>query len=94
MKSSVVTLLVRLLVLVVACTHAFTSVQPLVGGKVGPSVAAAHLTTTNLNMVFGNRKSKDKSVAEAASKYWEGDWVCKDCGYIYNRVSFDVLCRC
>jgi hypothetical protein len=87
MKSSIVTLLLRLLVLVVTCTQAFTTVQPLVGANVGPSVAAAHFTTTNLNMVFGNRKSKDKSVAETKSKYWEGDWVCKDCGYIYNRVS-------
>ena len=87
MTSSVVTLLLRLLVLVVACTHAFTTVKPLVGAYVGPSAAAVHSTTTHLNMVFGNRKSKDNSVAETKSKYWEGDWVCKDCGYIYNRVS-------
>ena len=23
---------------------------------------------------------------ETASKYWQGEWVCKDCGYIYNRA--------
>jgi rubredoxin len=37
-------------------------------------------------MVFGNKKSKNqKAEAEMAAKMWQGDWVCKDCGYIYNR---------
>jgi hypothetical protein len=47
-------------------------------------------STSSLQMVFGNRKSKEQAAASATtvpSKYWEGDWVCKDCGYIYNRVS-------
>jgi len=41
---------------------------------------------TALN-VFGTKKSKAKKAedAEKASLYWEGDWVCKDCGYIYSR---------
>lgn len=48
----------------------------------------AGATSTSLN-VFGNKKSKAAQEAEAAkaSMYWEGDWVCKDCGYIYNKVS-------
>mmetsp|Transcript_2243 Transcript_2243/g.3682 ORF Transcript_2243/g.3682 Transcript_2243/m.3682 type:complete len:149 (-) Transcript_2243:21-467(-) len=42
-------------------------------------------STTSLN-VFGNKKSAaQKEVSEADSKYWQGEWVCKDCGYIYNR---------
>jgi hypothetical protein len=41
-------------------------------------------TNTVLN-VYGNKKSKKVS-AEEAEKYWQGEWVCKDCGYIYNRV--------
>lgn len=24
----------------------------------------------------------------AASKFWEGDWVCADCGYIYDKNIF------
>lgn len=75
MKSFVATLL---LLLLVACTQAFT-VQPLAVRSVVAS------SSTNLNMVFGNKKSKAKADAEA-SKYWEGEWVCKDCGYIYNRA--------
>ncbi len=40
-----------------------------------------------LDMVFGNKKTKSqKELEEVNSKYWQGDWVCKDCGYIYNRV--------
>lgn len=41
-------------------------------------------SSTSLN-VFGQKK---KSAAQAEeAKYWQGEWVCKDCGYIYNRVS-------
>jgi len=45
-------------------------------------------TTTSLN-VFGNKKSaaaKAKAQVALDNDYWEGEWVCKDCGYIYNRV--------
>jgi hypothetical protein len=49
--------------------------------------------------VFGNKKaavgsSSQDALADRARKagvpggFWEGEWVCKDCGYIYNRVSF------
>ena len=45
-------------------------------------------STTALN-VFGNKKSAAVKAAEEAeaAQYWQGEWVCKDCGYIYNRVS-------
>jgi hypothetical protein len=48
--------------------------------------SSSSITTTSLH-VFGNKKST--SAEEQAKKeiYWQGDWVCKDCGYIYNRVS-------
>ncbi|KAL7460054.1 hypothetical protein ACHAXS_000522 [Conticribra weissflogii] len=38
--------------------------------------------------VFGNRKTEAQKAEEAekAAKYWQGEWVCKDCGYIYNRA--------
>eukprot|EP00590_Aulacoseira_subarctica_P011703 CAMPEP_0172423784 /NCGR_PEP_ID=MMETSP1064-20121228/17738_1 /TAXON_ID=202472 /ORGANISM="Aulacoseira subarctica , Strain CCAP 1002/5" /LENGTH=118 /DNA_ID=CAMNT_0013165321 /DNA_START=189 /DNA_END=545 /DNA_ORIENTATION=+ len=39
-----------------------------------------------LEMVFGNKKTKTQKDVEEVSKYWQGDWVCKDCGYIYNRA--------
>ena len=47
-----------------------------------PAVMAQ--TPTALN-VFGNKKSAAAKVEED-SQYWQGEWVCKDCGYIYNRV--------
>jgi hypothetical protein len=43
-------------------------------------------TKTALN-VFGTKKS-NKMTPEEMEKYWQGEWVCKDCGYIYNRVRF------
>eukprot|EP00931_Biecheleriopsis_adriatica_P073033 TRINITY_DN473_c0_g1_i1.p1 TRINITY_DN473_c0_g1~~TRINITY_DN473_c0_g1_i1.p1 ORF type:complete len:197 (+),score=38.63 TRINITY_DN473_c0_g1_i1:57-593(+) len=27
-------------------------------------------------------------VARRAKEYWEGEWICADCGYIYNERSF------
>ena len=63
-------------------TSAF-SVRP----SVVPTVNGAS-SSTSLN-VFGNRKTKDAQAVEEESKYWQGEWVCKDCGYIYNRVSWE-----
>ena len=45
-------------------------------------------STTSLN-VFGTKKAK-KMTPEEMEKYWQGEWVCKDCGYIYNRVRFSA----
>eukprot|EP00550_Attheya_septentrionalis_P002873 CAMPEP_0198301530 /NCGR_PEP_ID=MMETSP1449-20131203/51927_1 /TAXON_ID=420275 /ORGANISM="Attheya septentrionalis, Strain CCMP2084" /LENGTH=106 /DNA_ID=CAMNT_0044003633 /DNA_START=195 /DNA_END=515 /DNA_ORIENTATION=+ len=38
-------------------------------------------------MVFGKKKTAAQKEAEAEkeAKFWQGDWVCKDCGYIYNK---------
>jgi hypothetical protein len=44
--------------------------------------------------VFGSKKKKTAEAIEAESKYWMGEWVCKDCGYIYNRVSKVVWLSC
>jgi hypothetical protein len=52
---------------------------------VGPVTTTATTTTSSLN-VFGNKKSQAQKATEEP-KYWQGEWVCKDCGYIYNRVS-------
>lgn len=44
-------------------------------------------TPTSLS-VFGKKKTEAQKAQEAeeAAKYWQGEWVCKDCGYIYNRA--------
>lgn len=44
-------------------------------------------TPTSLS-VFGNKKTEAQKAEEEAkaAKYWQGEWVCKDCGYIYNRA--------
>mmetsp|Transcript_15291 Transcript_15291/g.23450 ORF Transcript_15291/g.23450 Transcript_15291/m.23450 type:complete len:152 (-) Transcript_15291:197-652(-) len=79
--------LVQLLILLiaVATTNAFTAVKPPLSGIIARSsavVADPTTTTTALN-VFGTRKSKTPTPEE--EKYWQGEWVCKDCGYIYQR---------
>ena len=38
-------------------------------------------------MVFGKKKTAAQKAEEEelAAKYWQGEWVCKDCGYVYDR---------
>jgi len=55
--------------------HASTSIQ----------IRSLSTTTTTQLNVFGTQKPK-LSDDEKSSKYWQGEWVCKDCGYIYNRA--------
>mmetsp|Transcript_8259 Transcript_8259/g.20329 ORF Transcript_8259/g.20329 Transcript_8259/m.20329 type:complete len:151 (+) Transcript_8259:123-575(+) len=73
------------LILALVCLSFPTSafVMPNAGSV---STAPAVRTPTSLN-VFGNKKSAAQKEAEAAkaAMYWEGEWVCKDCGYIYQR---------
>ena len=76
------------LILALVCLSFPTSafVMPNAGSV---STAPAVRTPTSLN-VFGKKKSAAQKEAEAAkaAMYWEGEWVCKDCGYIYQRVRF------
>lgn len=72
MKSFVVALLCLLFV---SHTAAF---QP----RSLPAVRSTSATSLN---VFGNKKTTAPS--EEESQFWQGEWVCADCGYIYNRVS-------
>jgi hypothetical protein len=79
MKSTSISILLSVFATyLLSSTSAFV-VQPSV--VVVPSAT----TTTSLN-VFGNKKSQAQKATEE-TQYWQGEWVCKDCGYIYNRVS-------
>jgi rubrerythrin len=53
------------------------------------TATAVRNSQTSLGMVFGKKKTaaQKQLEEEEAAKYWQGEWVCKDCGYIYNRVS-------
>ena len=79
---------------------AFLAILNVVAAFTGPRLPAVSTTVsktvaspTSLNMVFGNKKSAAAKAEEAAkaAQYWEGEWVCKDCGYIYQRVSVTSL---
>eukprot|EP00751_Fragilariopsis_kerguelensis_P008403 CAMPEP_0170802756 /NCGR_PEP_ID=MMETSP0733-20121128/29521_1 /TAXON_ID=186038 /ORGANISM="Fragilariopsis kerguelensis, Strain L26-C5" /LENGTH=158 /DNA_ID=CAMNT_0011156121 /DNA_START=190 /DNA_END=666 /DNA_ORIENTATION=+ len=90
MKSyiSIISVISALLYLSIVRTSAFI-VRPSAVAHTGVSTASTvttRTTSTSLN-VFGNKKSKAQKEAEAEREamYWEGEWVCKDCGYIYNR---------
>jgi hypothetical protein len=87
MKSLLAALLSALVLL--GSVDAF-SVRPTT--SLGVTVAAP--STTSLNMVFGKKKSAAQKAEDdaKAAKFWQGEWVCKDCGYIYNRVRTFVRC--
>lgn len=80
MKSFLLSLILALICLT-GSTSAF-AVRPAVVSSISSSQSS-----TSLN-VFGNRKTKEQKEADAEreAQYWQGEWVCKDCGYIYNRV--------
>eukprot|EP00979_Chaetoceros_neogracilis_P003093 scaffold524_cov260-Chaetoceros_neogracile.AAC.13 len=61
-------------------TSAFSPVAPVT------RVPSTTVSTTSLN-IFGKKKSAAQKAEEEekAALYWQGEWVCKDCGYIYNR---------
>jgi hypothetical protein len=83
-STSIISIFFALLCLSVATTSAFV-VRP---SAIASTTTSSVVSSTSLN-VFGKKKSKAQKAEEAekAAKYWEGEWVCKDCGYIYNRVS-------
>ncbi|KAL7563614.1 hypothetical protein ACA910_013355 [Epithemia clementina (nom. ined.)] len=76
--------LATLYILLVAGCSLVSAFQPLAPRFTAPSVMSSTTTTTSLN-VFGSKKTS-AAWQEEASKYWQGEWVCKDCGYIYNRA--------
>lgn len=48
-----------------------------------PSIRApAALTTRKLQL---SAKAKGSAATEEGTEYWQGEWVCADCGYIYDR---------
>ena len=78
-------------ILVLLGTTGFTTA--FTGPRLTTSISTSVSSPTSLNMVFGKKKSAAQKAEEEAkaAKYWQGEWVCKDCGYIYNRVSDNPL---
>ena len=76
--------IISALCLFVTAAFAFAPVTP---SAPGPTRSLSINTRTSLT-VFGNKKTEEQKAEEEAlaAKYWQGEWVCKDCGYIYNRA--------
>ena len=50
------------------------------------SISRATSTLQSRQPPFGPLFAKSKDNKEVdGSQYWQGDWVCADCGYIYDR---------
>mmetsp|Transcript_28580 Transcript_28580/g.42258 ORF Transcript_28580/g.42258 Transcript_28580/m.42258 type:complete len:161 (+) Transcript_28580:104-586(+) len=91
MKSLLALLLPLLMLLSSSQMRTSQAFRPATTSFIRPTAtlqtSIASSSSTSLNMVFGNKKNKQQKAEEEAraAMYWEGDWVCKDCGYIYNR---------
>ena len=49
--------------------------------------ALAPTATSKLPSTFLQARKLSAEDQARADRFWAGDWVCKDCGYIYDRVS-------
>ncbi|CAB9505393.1 Rubredoxin [Seminavis robusta] len=74
-----------LVLFAVLASNAFAFAPAINSPVKSRSVAAPPVTSLN---VFGNKKSAASKAEEEEkeSKFWQGEWVCADCGYIYNRA--------
>lgn len=79
------------LLMLFASTNLATAFSPVAPVARVNTIASS---STSLN-VFGKRKTAAQKAEEQAKAdlYWEGEWVCKDCGYIYDRVSQKMIRR-
>lgn len=73
-------LAIAILVASLSSTDAFTAVSPITT----PLTPARSPHRSTPTFLAAKRKSKAQ-LAEEAEKYWQGEWVCKDCGYIYQK---------
>jgi hypothetical protein len=73
----------------VVTTNAFQGPLPVVTTTAGTAMSrsgSSSRSKTALNVFGTKKKNKSPQEIEAEAKFWQGEWVCKDCGYIYNRV--------
>jgi rubredoxin len=51
------------------------------------TIDAFRFPATSVRSVRSSLQAKKPEVATPVtdSKYWQGDWVCADCGYVYDR---------
>mmetsp|Transcript_21680 Transcript_21680/g.45816 ORF Transcript_21680/g.45816 Transcript_21680/m.45816 type:complete len:152 (-) Transcript_21680:185-640(-) len=77
--------IISAILLFATSTLAFAPASPA-RAVVAPTRSVIAPSPTSLS-VFGKKKTEAQKAEEEAkaAKYWQGEWVCKDCGYIYNR---------
>ena len=73
-----------LLVLALSCGVA-TALRVAVAPLRAPAIARAAPRTAPVAMQFGKKKGAAERLEEKG--YWPGEWVCVDCGYIYEPGS-------
>merc|ERR1719453_1987381 len=72
-----------LALLLLACTAA-DALQAAVAPMGARALSRAAVRTQPVAMQFGNKKKKTAEEVLEEKGYWPGEWVCADCGYIYE----------
>lgn len=57
-----------------------------------PSVAAARSPLRDVALFAKSdevRGARGEKLSAQEQEYWQGEWICADCGYIYDRYQFD-----
>ena len=67
-----------LLVALASSCEAFALARP----ALHVSTVAPRVSTPATMQLFGKRKTSEEILEEKG--YWPGEWVCADCGYIYE----------
>eukprot|EP00620_Florenciella_sp_RCC1587_P020529 CAMPEP_0182571444 /NCGR_PEP_ID=MMETSP1324-20130603/13359_1 /TAXON_ID=236786 /ORGANISM="Florenciella sp., Strain RCC1587" /LENGTH=203 /DNA_ID=CAMNT_0024786057 /DNA_START=55 /DNA_END=664 /DNA_ORIENTATION=- len=85
MKSAMLTLICAALV---ASTSAFVTTP---GARSLASPVLARRAARASPMMMARRSAKEMAAVQAENSYWEGEWICADCGYIYDSYLFGGL---
>eukprot|EP00416_Gambierdiscus_australes_P037192 CAMPEP_0171097158 /NCGR_PEP_ID=MMETSP0766_2-20121228/47111_1 /TAXON_ID=439317 /ORGANISM="Gambierdiscus australes, Strain CAWD 149" /LENGTH=162 /DNA_ID=CAMNT_0011556307 /DNA_START=60 /DNA_END=548 /DNA_ORIENTATION=+ len=83
-------LLLAALVAISASVLTFSAVTPSHGSsavKPGGSLVMGPSAWARM-MPVATAGTQGRSALQAEKSYWEGEWICADCGYIYNERVF------
>lgn len=85
MLAKVITALLLVLVAVQAFVPAATSSSLSLQHRVSSSSRLAKAAAVSSSRVSGGTSTALRMAAAEGDGFWEGEWVCADCGYIYDR---------
>jgi rubredoxin len=66
-------------------TPLHVGVKPKAGDALSALFRSSSLLLKNRNTLEDSKLFAKKEEAKSKTEYWQGEWVCADCGYVYDR---------